>query len=184
MKSLPHALVLLLSFAVAACSGGTAAETATAPASAPPSSAASDSAGSSQLHLIVSGEDGVRSRIVDGKVVRDPSCMVDTIVENRGDQPLWTFTADFKPTHAQTGEPLEVVLSMKLVVPHMSSTNPLAPGARGPASKINVVGASCEQVQYTLGPVECFVPNGVCGGVSAEQTGLAGVSPIRIAASR
>lgn len=148
--------------------------------------APADAASPPQLHLIVSGETGTVSRgnIMDGSSVRVPSCMTSLIVENLSDGPLLIFNADFTPTHAETGEALEVVLSLRAGVPRLSPTEPLAPGARGQPWQMNVVGAACDQVQYTLGPINCSLLSGSCTTASGEQTGLAGISPLRVAAGR
>jgi hypothetical protein len=175
---------IVIALALAAC-GGSESSAGDAPAPADAAQPAATTA-NPMLHLSVTGETGtfMRGSIMDGTGVRVPACMTALVVENRSDKPLMLFSADFTPTHAQTGEALEVVLSLRAGVPHLSPDKPLAPGERGQPWKMNVVGASCEQVQYTLGPINCSVLSGVCAGVSAEQTGLAGISPVSVAAAR
>lgn len=184
MNNLPFALAFALT--ITACGGGTTADSGAATGSAAPAQTAeAATTGAPQLHLFVSGETGTASRgnIMDGTAVRVPSCMVDTIVENRGDAPLTLFSAHFKPTHAETREPLETTLS-RVVVPHLSAEKPLAPGGRSQPSKINVIGASCDQVQFTVEPISCFFLGDPCRAVSGQQAGLAGLSPLRVAPGR
>jgi hypothetical protein len=171
---------IVIALALSACGGGS--ESGTGKAAAPAGVASS---GPAQLRLFATGETGVRSRMADGSVVRDPSCMTELVVENISDKPLWDFRGEFKPTHAQTGEALEVVLQLGVGVPHLNSQKPLAPSQRGQAWKINVVGAPCELVQYIMGPITCtFSDLSSCTSASVEQTGLSGISPVSFAAAR
>lgn len=169
------ALLALAVFGLAACGdrSGTAASGPAASAAATHADAAdSDPA----LRLYVSGTSGTH--------LNEPSCMTELVVENLSDQPLLVFSAEFTPTHAATGEPLKVVGSLRAGVPRLSSAQPLAAGERGQPWKMNVTGAGCEQVRYTLGPISCGLQSGPCRGVSAEQRGLAGITPVSVAAPR
>lgn len=157
---------------LAACGGG-----GSATFTAPNATGSMKGAGAKPaLNLQVTG--------TSGTYLRQPSCMTELVVENLSDQPLMLFSADFTPTHAETGRPLEVVLSMRAGVPRLSPTEPLPAGERGQPWKMNVAGATCEQVQYTLGPITCSLLGIPCLAATAEQIGLAGISPIRVASTR
>ena len=143
---------------------------------------ASPAAGSNGAHR-ADAEPALHLRITgtSGTYKRQPSCMTELVVENLSDKPLMLFSADFSPTEAVTGKPLEVVLSMRAGVPYLSPTQPLAPGERGEPWRMNVAGATCEQVHYTLGPINCSLLGMPCLAATAEQEGLAGITPVRVA---
>jgi hypothetical protein len=159
----------LMALSLTACSGGEAA-TSTTNSEA---NGAHRADAQPALHLRVTG--------TSGTYMRQPSCMTELVVENLSDKPLMLFNADFSPTDAVTGKPLEVVLSMRAGVPYLSPTQPLAPGERGEPWRMNVAGVTCDQVHYTLGPINCSLLGRPCLAATAEQQGLAGITPVRVA---